>query len=708
MVALKEQAVWEEGIYQLERDDLVEGGEDGIDNLQAKQLANRTVFLKQESEDHEEKLIKHDEVIDKVIHPATGLDTKAPIWSPELSGTPKAPTASGSDVLQIVNVQFLLDTLADSLLQFSQSNPDSVEQIRKLIADKGLDGKFSELNALFNNLSDRVSVLRTGDSDMWLAQAVTDINGQVAYGVTHRGDFYQPSATSRNEDNFPGWAMVDCRNRLLFGFHAPNGEMLLPGGNVGLKGDTAYALTDSSGRAATHIQPDGAVRFAGGIADDTGMVYLKDGDVYRQKGSTVTQITHRGDVLACQAYGQAVRFIAPRRGVYLTYEFSDGQIKQIFSDSSTDGFIVTGQSLAEGGANAAISKTAVAVGQAYMMDTGPIPNAARDAGSRPVDLKEQIYETLCSSFAAQDVKTNPRKLVMIGSAMGGMVYSRLKKGGSTGVYEKIIKQIKTLLNYPLKPTYKAVFVIHGEGDGNIGNAEYDINLAEWLDDFTGDIQTLTGQTEQPVMLTCQTSSVAGYKKTAETRHQFTTPFLQLKASATHPRIFLVCPKYQFSYKDYAHILANDTKWLGEYYAKVKRIVVDEGKDWLGLRPKSLLKIDNRTVEIEFHVPVAPLVFDEALVSNPGNYGFNLYNAGSVKIASVALIAEQNKVRITATDDIPKDATITYAFDNGVGGKSGKAEGARGNLRDSDPTVSSDGKFNLYNWAFAFELPINQE
>ena len=297
---------------------------------------------------------------------------------------------------------------------------------------------------------------------------------------------------------------------------------------------------------------------------------------------------------------------------------------------------------------------------------------------------------------------------MIGSAMGGMVYSRLKKGGSTGVYEKIIKQIKTLLNYPLKPTYKAVFVIHGEGDGNIGNAEYDINLAEWLDDFTGDIQTLTGQTEQPVMLTCQTSSVAGYKKTAETRHQFTTPFLQLKASATHPRIFLVCPKYQFSYKDYAHILANDTKWLGEYYAKVKMIVVDEGKDWLGLRPKSLLKIDNRTVEIEFHVPVAPLVFDEALVSNPGNYGFNLYNAGSVKIASVALIAEQNKVRITATDDIPKDATITYAFDNGVGGKSGKAEGARGNLRDSDPTVSSDGKFNLYNWAFAFELPINQE
>ena len=210
------------------------------------------------------------------------------------------------------------------------------------------------------------------------------------------------------------------------------------------------------------------------------------------------------------------------------------------------------------------------------------------------------------------------------------------------------------------------------------------------------------------MLTCQTSSAAGYKKTAPTRHQFTTPLLQLKASAEHPRIFLVCPKYQFSYKDYAHILANDTKWLGEYYAKVKKIVIDEGRDWLGLRPKALRKIDACTVEIEFEVPVAPLVFDESLVSNPGNYGFSLYNAGEVAISSVELLPDQNKVRIVATDELPPTATITYAFDNGIGGKSGKTEGARGDLRDSDPAMSLDGKFNLYNWAFTFELPINKE
>lgn len=708
MADLKEVAEWVDGIYQLEKDDPVEAGENGIDNLQAKQLANRTLFLKQKAEEQNKALENHATAVNKVNDDVSGLDSKAPVASPELTGIPKAPTATGSEQLQIVNVQYLADTLSLALLQFAQTNPESVEQMKKLIASKGLDEKFAALNALLNGLADRVAVLRTNDVDMWLAQAVTDSDGKIAYGVTQRGDFYQPAVTMQNDDNFPGWGMIDRRNRLLFGFHAPNGEMMLPGGHIGLSSDSPYTVTDKSGRVATHIKADGSVHFPGGIVDDSGIVYLRDGDVYRQQGGVITRITQRGDVVACQAYGQSVRYIAPRRGVMLTYEVSDGQTRQVFSDSSTDGFIVTGQSLAEGGANSAISKTAVAVGKAYMLDTGPVPNAARGAGVRPVELKEQIYETICSSFAAKDAQTNPRKIMMIGSAYGGKVFASLKKGGDSGVYEKIIKQIKTMLNFPFKPTYKALFVIHGEGDGNISNVSYDKNLAQWLDDFTADIQVLTGQKEQPVMLTCQTSSAAGYKKTAATRHQFTTPFLQLKASAEHPRIFLVCPKYQFSYKDYAHILANDTKWLGEYYAKVKKIVVDEGRDWLGLRPKALRKIDARTVEIEFEVPVAPLVFDVSSVSNPGNYGFSLYNAGEVTIASVELLAEQNKVRIVATDELPPTATITYAFDNGIGGKSGKTEGARGNLRDSDPAMSLDGKFNLYNWAFTFELPINQE
>jgi hypothetical protein len=46
MADLKETNEWVHGIYQLEKTDDVIGGEDGIDNLQAKQLASRTTYLK--------------------------------------------------------------------------------------------------------------------------------------------------------------------------------------------------------------------------------------------------------------------------------------------------------------------------------------------------------------------------------------------------------------------------------------------------------------------------------------------------------------------------------------------------------------------------------------------------------------------------------------------------------------------------------------
>lgn len=46
MANLEEKIIWEKGIYQLETTDPVIGGPDGIDNLQAKQLANRTCYLK--------------------------------------------------------------------------------------------------------------------------------------------------------------------------------------------------------------------------------------------------------------------------------------------------------------------------------------------------------------------------------------------------------------------------------------------------------------------------------------------------------------------------------------------------------------------------------------------------------------------------------------------------------------------------------------
>lgn len=50
MANVTESAVWESGVYQIETTDPVLGGANGIANAQAKQLANRTAYLKQRAD----------------------------------------------------------------------------------------------------------------------------------------------------------------------------------------------------------------------------------------------------------------------------------------------------------------------------------------------------------------------------------------------------------------------------------------------------------------------------------------------------------------------------------------------------------------------------------------------------------------------------------------------------------------------------------
>ena len=67
MANLSEESNWENGIYQLEIDDPLQGGADGIDNVQAKQLANRTRYLKEKIESTQAKVAPV-EALEKSAH----------------------------------------------------------------------------------------------------------------------------------------------------------------------------------------------------------------------------------------------------------------------------------------------------------------------------------------------------------------------------------------------------------------------------------------------------------------------------------------------------------------------------------------------------------------------------------------------------------------------------------------------------------------
>lgn len=131
MSNLAEVSQWESGIYQFETSDPVEGGPDGIDNVQGRQLGNRTRYLKDQIEAHAAAANPHPQyativqmqaALNALVAAAPGaLDTlkeladalgddpnfattmtnalalKAAIDSPIFTGTPKVPVAAQFD-----------------------------------------------------------------------------------------------------------------------------------------------------------------------------------------------------------------------------------------------------------------------------------------------------------------------------------------------------------------------------------------------------------------------------------------------------------------------------------------------------------------------------------------------------------------------------------------------------------------------------------
>ncbi|MDH3001468.1 hypothetical protein A1D23_13065 [Chelonobacter oris] len=187
MANIKEAATWSSGVYQIEPNDNVIGGENGIANRQAKELANRTAYLKQEQDKLKtataaasttksgttmlsssvtssgetkaatEKAAKtamdranaaynlaNGKATGTHSHPmsqVTGLDTalgaKAPLASPALTGAPTAPTATAAtNTDQIATTKFVKTAIA-ALVAGAPAQLDTLKEIATALGNKG-------------------------------------------------------------------------------------------------------------------------------------------------------------------------------------------------------------------------------------------------------------------------------------------------------------------------------------------------------------------------------------------------------------------------------------------------------------------------------------------------------------------------------------------------------------------------------------------
>jgi len=187
-----------EGIYQLEVDDPVEGGADGIANLQAKKLALRTRNL-------------HDRV-----------ELKADKESPVFSGIPKAPTAhGGTNTNQLATTAFVLAAIADLV----SSSPSALDTL-------------NELAAALNN-------------DPNFATTITNLIAQKLNAANNLDDLPDPEVARDNLElgflavrNYLGYNNVD--NSLKSYQNLSNGNVnlsLYGGGKITLGANTAFSFT---------------------------------------------------------------------------------------------------------------------------------------------------------------------------------------------------------------------------------------------------------------------------------------------------------------------------------------------------------------------------------------------------------------------------------------------------------------------------------
>ncbi|HCB1740021.1 TPA: tail fiber protein [Citrobacter braakii] len=145
MANLPETPQWEEGIYQIEVSDPVLGGPDGISNRQGKQLASRTLYLKQQVEKDGTDLAKH-------IAAADPHTQYAPKVSPTFTGTPTAPTPANSDnSKKLATTEFV----AKALAALAGSAPETLDTLKELADALGNDPNFA--TTVLNKLAEKLA-----------------------------------------------------------------------------------------------------------------------------------------------------------------------------------------------------------------------------------------------------------------------------------------------------------------------------------------------------------------------------------------------------------------------------------------------------------------------------------------------------------------------------------------------------------------------
>lgn len=295
----------------------------------------------------------------------------------------------------------------------------------------------------------------------------------------------------------------------------------------------------------------------------------------------------------------------------------------------------------------------------------------------------------------------------------GTVIADLGKGSKP--YNKFLHDIETAYCSAKRRGWDFVMPalcwMQGETDvTSYPRTNYRSLFLQFVKDINHDVKRITGQKQDIEVICYQSNPVtraSNFNPLAYNCSETSVPETQLELVRDHPSFHASGPTYPYNFvHEIIHIDGESQKCHGVLVALAAIDILKKEDNMRGLFPFRAQSHNNEVV-VDFSVPCPPLTFDTILVSNPGHYGFSVITPDNRNIIQKVII-QNNRVRLICSES-SKGCHVRYAV-NGEKMKSGRLNGPRGNLRDSQGdsiTTAIHGKsYPIHNWCYQFDMPID--
>ncbi|CUY74698.1 hypothetical protein RG289_003116 [Serratia marcescens] len=337
-------------------------------------------------------------------------------------------------------------------------------------------------------------------------------------------------------------------------------------------------------------------------------------------------------------------------------------------------------------------------------------------------------------YEMRDAGMNLPTIINAPCNAGGQPFSGISAG--TPAYIKSMKMVEYITTFAAgvgKPV-NADFVLfeHGETNNDNGSCrnpgDYDALMTPYMDDSIPAFKAITGQQNDICIVVGQVGSRINTKAgavDAEGNPTGETVIVQPYSVAAvdqmtyvrrNANAIMYGSKYMlnhlFSDGSLSHLNEKGKVIQGEMIEKaIFWHLYDNNKKgtWTGNRVKKITITDN-IIDIERDVPFPPLVIDTAMLGDCENYGHSLENESAI-IERVDII-DEIKVRLTLDKAPSPTDHLLIGFNNRSQSENGYIY-PRTCVRDSSPWVSryvkqNDDAFPIYNWAVLERIPLTGE